>query len=158
MTKPQIIALAILTIIAGIVFTGIGILLFLFPPSTNPQLTPAVTVMKVHVTATPNFSTPESTPTPIVLEFQGQGDDVIIFDVPATGAALIFVKYTGERHFAVKIDKSDGTPVDLLVNTTGKYEGETSARLEQGQYLLNISADGPWLIIMLPPQDYIQAN
>lgn len=100
---------------------------------------------------------PGPTPTPIIYQFNGQGDDSIAFDSPETGAALIGLAHTGERNFIVELMRN-GTMVDLLANTIGAYQGEQTIRLERGSYILNIQADGPWLIVILPPQQYYPAE
>lgn len=98
---------------------------------------------------TPTFG---PSPTPIVLEFNGVGDKVIFFDAPASGAGLIGFGHTGERNFIVNLMKTDGTFIDQPVNQIGEYKGEKTLTIDKGQYMLEITADGNWFVVILPPQ------
>lgn len=106
----------------------------------------APTLQQVQDTA------PGPSPTPLVYSFKGTGDDVVFFDVPASGAGLIGFAHNGERNFAVNLMKDDGTFVDQLVNQVGEYKGEKSLVIDKGRYMLEITADGDWFVAILPPQ------
>lgn len=82
----------------------------------------------------------------------GQGDDFVTFDNPNPGMALCFVKHTGEHFFAATLKDSDGRLQALLANSIGAYEGETAERLESGRYVLEIKADGSWLVVIGLPE------
>lgn len=92
--------------------------------------------------------------TPIVLEFKGTGDEVIFFDSPASGAGLIGFIYKGEHNFIVNLMKADGTFIDQPANAIGEYSGEKTLVIDKGRYMLEITADGDWGIVILPPQKY----
>lgn len=90
--------------------------------------------------------------TPIVLEFKGEGDKVIFFDAPASGSGLIGFGHSGERNFIVNLMKADGTFIDQPVNQIGEYKGEKALVIDKGRYMLEITADGDWFVVVLPPQ------
>lgn len=91
-------------------------------------------------------------PTPIVYSFNGRGDDVVQFFVPKNGLAKFGLIHKGERNFIVELLRADGEYIDLLVNEIGEYEGEKVTTLEAGNYVLEITADGGWGAVILPPQ------
>lgn len=97
-------------------------------------------------------ATPAPTPTPVILQFHGSGDDVIQFAAPIAGLAQFAFIHDGDGNFVVKLLDSQGRTVDLLVNEIGAYEGQKAQRLEAGQYLLEITANGGWSAIIGPPQ------
>lgn len=70
----------------------------------------------------------------------GQGDDVLLYFGDATVAD---VTHTGESNFAIW---SYGGSSDLLVNEIGNYTG--SVRWQAGDALIQVSADGPWTIVL----------
>lgn len=106
------------------------------------------------IAPTPALSPTAESPagTPIVLEFKGVGDKVIFFDVPASGAGLIGFGYIGEHNFIVNLLTTDGRLIDQPVNHIGEYKGEKALSLEKGKYMLEITADGDWFVVILPPQ------
>lgn len=97
-------------------------------------------------------------PTPIIYDWEGQGDDVIFFDAPQAGPGFMSAWYGGDGNFAVTLYRADGDYIDLLVNTIDEYEGQTTYRIARsGQYYLEIEASGhdyipKWHIKMIPPQ------
>lgn len=91
-------------------------------------------------------------PTPLVLKFEGTGDKVVFFDAPASGAGLIGFGHNGERNFIVNLMKADGTLIGQPVNQIGEYKGEKTLTVEKGSYMLEITADGDWFVVILPPQ------
>lgn len=114
---------------------------------------PAVAPRPAGPTATPGPS-----PTPIIYRWEGSGDDVIYFNVPAAGPGLVNASYTGDGNFALTLYRADGKYIALLVNTIDHYQGKTTYRVSQpGQYYLQIEASGydykpNWVVIMAPPQ------
>lgn len=90
--------------------------------------------------------------TPIILEFKGNGDKVVFFDVTASGAGLISFGYIGEHNFIVNLLTTDGRLIDQPVNHIGEYQGEKALSLDKGKYMLEITADGDWFVVILPPQ------
>ena len=90
--------------------------------------------------------------TPNVIQFEGQGDKVITFDVSADWPVRFgFVHHSG--YFSARLLNSDGSFNHVLaVNNSGDYKGETLRKLESGQYHIEIKADGGWDVIILAPQ------
>lgn len=85
---------------------------------------------------------PTSGKSPLV--FRGSGDDVVSFSSTGTGLRIFTMTHTGDSNFAVWLKDGDGDNIDLLVNEIGSYSGKKSAKLTTGDYVLDISADGPW--------------
>jgi hypothetical protein len=144
----------IITILAALGLVSLGFcacLIFLIPSTSQPSSN-----QKSNTAPT---STPGGpTPTPIIYDWEGEGDDVIFFDVPTSGPGLMSAWYGGDGNFAVTLYRADGEYIDLLVNTIDEYEGKTTYRVQTpGQYYLEIHASGhdykpKWHIIMAPPQ------
>lgn len=101
-------------------------------------------------TLTPTAAGP--TPTPVILKFQGSGDDIVNFTAVTSGLAQFSLSHRGSHNFAVKLLRSNGDYIDLLVNDIGDYDGKGTAKIEAGQYVLDITADGNWAVIVAPPQ------
>lgn len=100
----------------------------------------------------PVQAAPVVTVTPTVYRFTGSGDDVVFFVAPASGRALVGLGHRGDRNFIVNILDSNGYIVEQVANEVGKYDGEKAIHLDQGRYTAEITADGPWTIVILPPQ------
>lgn len=139
-TQLLIVAVAIVTLVVCAIFAAAG-----WRYSQRSQV----------IVPTAPASSPTAAPasgTPIVLEFKGTGDKVIFFDVPASGAGLIGFGYIGEHNFIVNLLTTDGRLIDQPVNHIGEYQGEKTLSLEKGKYMLEITADGDWFVVILPPQ------
>jgi len=145
LTRPQKLFISILAIVACFFMGFSAVAGYYFLTRSTVPAAP----LPPNTTEPP---TPGPAPTPIVLDFDGQGDKVLFFDTPASGAALFGFGHRGERNFIVNLLKSDGTFVELLVNDIGTYDGEKTLQLDQGSYMLEITADGPWIAVILPPQ------
>lgn len=138
-TQLLIVAVFIVAIIACAIFAATA-----WRYSQRPQVT--------LPTPGPSPGAKPTSGTPIVLEFKGKGDKVIFFDVPASGAGLIGFGYIGEHNFIVNLLTTDGRLIDQPVNHIGEYQGEKALSLEKGRYMLEITADGDWFVVILPPQ------
>ncbi|GAA1467105.1 hypothetical protein NE857_13175 [Nocardiopsis exhalans] len=88
------------------------------------------------------------------LEYEGSGDTVLMVD-QHDDPRIATVTYDGERHFSVWAVDPRGENQDLLVNTTGRYEGTVLYNVLVGEELaaLDISATGPWRIELKPLAD-----
>lgn len=63
------------------------------------------------------------------------------------GLAIFKMTHNGKRHFAIWLMNNDGEKVDLLVNTTGLFDGSKAVKIPRdGTYLLDIAADGSWAV------------
>lgn len=74
--------------------------------------------------------------------YSGTGDDVVWLMWEPEGFGVLDISHSGERHFSIWAYQDQDR--DLLVNTSGDYEGQ--ARLPEGSFLLEISAEGDWTL------------
>ena len=104
------------------------------PPTTQPPTTTA-----------PTTTAPPTTVAPVT--YQGSGDFIqsITLPDPVSNAA---VTHAGSANFVVKADDANLGSLDLLVNTIGNYQG--TVLLPDGTANLEISADGPWTVVISP--------
>jgi hypothetical protein len=69
------------------------------------------------------------------------------------GPAILKIKYTGDRNFAVRnYGRGLSVPYDLLVNTIGSYEGTVPLdfRDDEQTTRFEITASGTWELHILP--------
>jgi hypothetical protein len=78
--------------------------------------------------------------------FSGNGDDVRTFTATGSGLRTFSMTYAGQHNFIVKLTDSEGGYIDTLINTMGPYSGKKTATLNTGEYVLDITASGPWTI------------
>jgi hypothetical protein len=76
----------------------------------------------------------------------GQGNKLENFNLSRGGLIRFTLSHGGEGHFAVWLLDAEGNDIDLLANEIGRYDGEKSGRLDPGNYFLEVTADGQWLI------------
>lgn len=86
-------------------------------------------------------------------EFTGDGPSVV--DLPeGVNQGMVTVTHDGGEHFSVNaLDANNEGTGDLLVNTTGSYEGITALGLHEiggDAVKLEISADGAWTVTVAP--------
>ena len=112
------------------------------------------TVTTPMVTPTP-ASTPVATPLPSV-KITGNGDDVVAFVASGTGLRIFSIQYTGTSYLSVWLKDGQGKNLDLLASEIGSYSGKSSAKLESGEYYLEVSTSGPWTIEITPSVTQIQ--
>ncbi|MBA3416499.1 MAG: hypothetical protein H0U10_14860 [Chloroflexia bacterium] len=99
------------------------------------------------VTTSSEGSLPSSTMAPEVELFEGNGDGVSDTFTLVPGVAVFSLSHEGSANFAVLLYDEQGEIVDLLVNTIGSFGGSAAIGLpEGGEYIANITADGPWQI------------
>lgn len=82
------------------------------------------------------------------LSFSGSGDDVTAIFHSAGGRAVFTITHDGTSSFWVELqDNITGEQVGLsLVINTGEYSGNISRELPEGDYVINVTADGNWTI------------
>lgn len=95
---------------------------------------------------------PVITLTPVVYSFNGSGDGLEFFEASTAGRALVGLGHRGDRNFIVNIVDGDGFIIEQVVNEIGEYDGEKAIHLEPGRYTIEVTADGPWMVVILPPQ------
>lgn len=99
---------------------------------------------------TPEFQTFEAA------EFTGEGDGVV--ELPeGVHQGMVTATHDGSEHFSVTaLDANNEGTGDLLVNTTGSYEGVTGLGLLDiggDAVRLEVSADGAWTVAIAPLAD-----
>lgn len=80
------------------------------------------------------------------VELKGWGDKIARFDIPVGIPAIADIRHIGQGYFGVSALGADGEQLDLLVNTSGKYEGTVLFAEDDGEHAVafEISADGRW--------------
>jgi hypothetical protein len=119
------------------------------PPTSSSSTTPTPQIVyeTVTVTQAPVAATSTATSAPqTTVHLTGTSDDVQSFTTTGTGIKIFTMQYSGERNFAVTLYDSSEDYVDLLANETGSYSGKKTANLSTGEYILIITASGPWTI------------
>jgi len=104
------------------------------PISTTPEITP--TIPTSSVTPLPK-TTPEAT-SKFSLE---------------TGLSVFRMNHDGDRNFIVWLLNDEGDQIDILVNKIGEFDGSKAVGItKQGDYILDINADGSWTINIEQPR------
>ncbi|ELY26616.1 hypothetical protein C500_15685 [Natrialba magadii ATCC 43099] len=68
------------------------------------------------------------------------------------GVTIVESSHDGDSNFIVDLVPATGDRAELLVNAIGAYTGATGLIAAEGQYLLDIDADGNWEIEIQQPQ------
>lgn len=138
---------------------------------TNPGATPADITATRTATPTPEPSsggtdetptptpspTPEPTPTPAQDGEQysfGCKTDTVTDSFSIQGGFTSFdMAYDGESDFQVElIETSSGDTEQYLANDIGSWEGLLPYEIPAGEYVLDITADGAWEVIVRQPR------
>jgi hypothetical protein len=82
------------------------------------------------------------------IELEGRGDSIERITIPPEAVAIAQVEYRGDRYFGLTSLAADGSSNDLLVNTVGAYEGTVLFDLNEHSAALEVSATGPWSIVI----------
>lgn len=81
--------------------------------------------------------------------FTGIGQQVSPFIKLDKGLVTFKLKHAGESNFAVLLIDKKGNRKELLVNEIGDFDGSKAVGVSKSDlYLLDVSADGEWLIII----------
>ncbi|NWJ97745.1 MAG: hypothetical protein HXX20_18345 [Chloroflexi bacterium] len=79
--------------------------------------------------------------------YNGRGDKAIVMHIPNSGLATFKMTHKGKTNFIVSIlSPQNGSAIALLVNAIGNYTGEKAEKVDSGDFLVNIKADGDWTI------------
>jgi RNA polymerase subunit RPABC4/transcription elongation factor Spt4 len=114
------------------------------------QLRAALAEARVTNPKTVNPSVPP--PVPMQQQFNGSGQKVTPPFILSPGLARFQLSHNGRRHFGVWLIDAGGNRISLLANTTGKFNGSKALGIKfRGQYLLNVEADGGWVIHVQQP-------
>ncbi|WP_210367730.1 hypothetical protein [Bacillus sp. REN3] len=94
------------------------------------------------------------------IAMSGRGDTASDGLKLKAGWAIFEGSHNGGANFIVQLQDPNGNDIELLVNTIGGYKGKTFAQIPaDGEYFLNIKADGAWnfSIYQSPPVDVADA-
>lgn len=118
---------------------------------SNPTSQP-ITPSRSASTATPIPTiTPIPEPSPISLS--GTGQTATQKFRLEKGLSIFEMKHFGSSNFAIWLMNSQGQKEELLVNEIGDFDGSKAYGIEKaGDYLLDISADGPWSVTIKQPR------
>ena len=91
---------------------------------------------------------PRPSSAPETTSFSGDSTAITDFFQLPGGLTRFNLTHQGSSNFIVKLLDRDGAPVGgALVNEVGSFEGSKAVRVpEDGIYLLQVGADGPWTI------------
>jgi hypothetical protein len=85
--------------------------------------------------------------------FRGTGNAVQPVNIRGHGNITFFLSYAGTSNFIVMLQDTQVRNIELLANSAGSYEGKRSLPpLNQSRYSLNITATGPWSILVTSPR------
>lgn len=103
-------------------------------PTPEPTPTP---------TPTP---TPEPTPAPDgeSYDYSGSGQTATDRFYAEGGLLTVGLSHQGESNFIVYLVDAETGEEKLLVNTIGDFDGTIATNVPEGEYLLDIQADGGW--------------
>jgi hypothetical protein len=116
------------------------------PTSTpTPALTPTPTL-----TPTP---APTLTPAPTPTSLSGTGQEATQKFALEKGLSIFRMTHDGDANFAIWLLDNEGDRIELLVNEIGEFDGSKAVGIKnQGDYILDISADGRWAITIEQPR------
>jgi len=124
------------------------------PVPPTPTATPALpTPTPLPPTPTPlPTDTPVPTPTPEPERFTGRGQQVSPRFALDAGLAVFRMTHDGGSNFAIVLMNDQGEQIELLVNEIGGFNGAKAVGIEQaGTYILDITADGNWTVLIEQP-------
>lgn len=108
---------------------------------------PVKTVIVTTTVTTPAPTPPPPPPPPPPSTFSGVGQKATQKFPIGKGLATFSLKHDGQSNFAVLLLDNNGSTVELLVNEIGPFNGSKAVKIpKDGDYLLDISADGNWTI------------
>jgi len=117
--------------------------------------TPAATPPAAALTATPVPPPPPTAtpvPPPAGHTLSGQGQQATQTFQLVGGLAVFRMTHSGGSNFIVWLMNDRGEEVELLANEIGSFSGAVAVGVEAGNYLLDITADGPWTVRIEEPR------
>jgi len=146
MKRKNIVGLiAIVAIVAAVIFAGCV-------EEETPVPTPSPTATPLPKT-TPTPEVPTATPTPEPIALSGTGQEATSKFSLEKGLSIFRMTHDGDSNFGVWLLDGEGEKVDLLVNEIGAFDGSKAVGIKkQGDYILDISADGRWTITIEQPR------
>ncbi len=90
---------------------------------------------------------------PRPIELKGNGRQATGPLALASGLAAVEIDHKGSENLLVRLLDADGNQVDTLFNQIGAFQGHRGFPIDrEGQYLLDVVADGPWTIGIRQPR------
>lgn len=91
---------------------------------------------------------------PVPIELSGTGQKATQKFKLEQGLSEFSMKYRGSSNFIVwLVDGETGQNVELLANEIGSFDGSKAVGITaDGDYILNVQADGPWTVIITQPR------
>ena len=86
------------------------------------------------------------------INYVGKGNNVVSFTSSGEGLTHFRLDHGGDGDFIVKLLDNEGNLVSYLAYTIGPSKVEIPQQLEAGVYVIEITANGEWAIVALPPQ------
>lgn len=146
MKKGQVIILSMLGSVVICIFAGLIIAIIAMQSPVKPPEPAKVEVLPIVPMPTSTIQ-----PTPQVIRFEGNDNGIFEFSAPA-GSLLTYGWHIGDSNFVGRIFDKQGNFIGLVVNCIGDCEDERILRLpESGRYLLEVSADNSWTILIGEP-------
>lgn len=123
-------------------------------------VTPAPTASPTATETRTATATPEPTATPSQdgqrYSFSGSSDSVTDRFTVQGGFTSFDMAHSGESNFQVElIDTDSGDTQEFLANEIGQWEGLLPYEVPEGEYVLDVTADGSWEIIVRQPRHTI---
>lgn len=95
---------------------------------------------------TVNITQPRQSSASDTRSFSGTGQAATSLFHLGDGLVKFKLTHSGESHFGVWLKDKNGEDVELLANEIGTFDGSKAVGVSDDQYILDVSADGPWAI------------
>lgn len=96
-----------------------------------------------------NISQPRPTTAPQTKTFKGRGFRTTEIFSLSSGLAIFKMHHGGQGNWSPLLMDADGNHVERLANEIGIFDGSKAVHInESGLYVLDVSADGPWTILV----------
>ena len=89
---------------------------------------------------------------PAYISISGEGQEASQIFALTKGLSIFTMKHSGSSNFIIWLLDHNGKNVELLVNEIGDFNGSKAVGISTpGDYILDISADGPWMVNITQP-------
>lgn len=92
-----------------------------------------------------SYSTPAST-TPAPITLSGTGQEATKTFHLSGGLTRFEMTHNGDSNFIIHLMDTNGNTVEYVVNEIGAYSGSQAFNVMEGDYILNVDADGSWTV------------
>lgn len=94
---------------------------------------------------------PIPTATVTILKWEGDGDGLVTFNISGYNAVRFGSGHYGDRNFIVHLLDAHGNLIGGAASCIGNCEDDNIVQVySDGQYYLEVTADGPWFIVAMP--------